>query len=306
MAPIQQRCVHIGFPKTGTTTLQSLVFNRHLEIFNLGKPYANGELQLLVRTLAVGDPKTYDWDGVGRSFQAHVKAALPASGARLIMMSDERLTGNPRVPRAVQAVRLFQLFGDSKILIVIREHRDMLRSMYYQSMRGANVKRHFSTFSDWLGEAFEKAESGPLARLEYLHTVEAYANCFERDRIKVLLFETLLQDQQKFADELSGFLGVDAEETRRLIAGRGLNPRMSTADLRLKHIVARFPGAETLRRIAPPPLRKAARSALGGSQPVEVVFPADLSNRIENHFRAQNRTLAARYDLPLAARGYAV
>ena len=49
------RCLHIGFPKTGTTTLQKHLFTEHSQIVYLGKPTRSEWLKEKMHTLIKQD-----------------------------------------------------------------------------------------------------------------------------------------------------------------------------------------------------------------------------------------------------------
>jgi len=52
--------IHIGFPKTATTTLQNHLFSKHPGIHYLGKPYRDDDLTGMIRSLVMQESTVYN------------------------------------------------------------------------------------------------------------------------------------------------------------------------------------------------------------------------------------------------------
>ena len=76
--------VHIGFPKTASTTLQEHVFAKLLEVANVGRPFTDPETAEILNGLALGDDSDYPENKLAARI-----ATGRASDARALIYSDE-------------------------------------------------------------------------------------------------------------------------------------------------------------------------------------------------------------------------
>jgi hypothetical protein len=170
--------IHVGWPKTGTSTLQQHVF----PAFG-GKDLVGPHSSLFYRftqDVIQTDDDRYlarTWEG----FIADARARLP-----VLIISREDLTKDGRTERI--ADRLHALLPDARILACVRNQRTLIPSFYAQHVRDGCPQR----FERWL-------EDNVPRRWHYDVAVGHFQARFGADRVKVLAFEHLAADPAGFA-----------------------------------------------------------------------------------------------------------
>ena len=181
--------VHIGFHKTGTTTIQRQVFPQ-LEgcaVLRGGQSSEQKRFHRLVRELATVDDSAYSGD----ELRAMIDAAR--GDAEVLIVTHEDISGWPEDGRT--SARLFDLVPDARILIAVREQGSALAGRYGQYVKKGGSMR----FAAYL-------EKLPHTWMRYDLVVEDYQARFGADRVKVMAFEQLVRDQAGYLDELQVFV----------------------------------------------------------------------------------------------------
>jgi hypothetical protein len=88
--------VHIGFPKTGTTTHQKHLFAKHAQVSYLGKPYESDILKGEVLRLVMEESLTYDPAALKKHL-VQPDAKERNSGKKLAVLSEELLVSASKV-----------------------------------------------------------------------------------------------------------------------------------------------------------------------------------------------------------------
>lgn len=298
--------LHVGYPKTASTTLQKHLFARHPDLFYLGRPFAE-PIAAIEKDILTADAERFD-QRLSES-QAAVRAALAAAGARPALLSHEgflRATRYDGHDVRRTAERLHRLFAGALeqadeigVVIVVRNQADLILSHFVQFVKGRQ-----SDLDAYLVAALEDPRSGLLSSLFYDDIADLYAGLFGRAKVNVLAFESLVDDPAAFFGRLCGILGIDGELGMRLVAGKHekrkaqgeasyLVPDKRSAWHRLAK-AARLVGLADLAAEA------AARSAM------PVGLGAAERRRIDDLYRAANSALQADYGLPLETLGYPV
>jgi hypothetical protein len=197
--------IHIGFHKTGSTWLQKSFLNDPSRGFS--HAHAEGKRSDIARLLAVPDPLCFD----AREARAHFRDYVDAIRANEVtpVISHEILSGYPSSggrDRCMIADRLRATFPEARVLMVIREQRAMIRSMYGQHVKagGAESLRRYLTKP--------KTARGlrPLLTLQYFEydrLILYYQALFGPDRVLALPLELLARQPQDFADRIAAFCG---------------------------------------------------------------------------------------------------
>jgi len=113
------------------------------------------------------------------------------------------------------ALKIKQFFPDAKILISLRNPVDRAISNYYFSKANKLESRTASeVFLENKPIAFDttKFSVSPfdyLGRGEYLKYIKEYIDLFGREKVKVLIFESILQEEKREWKSITDFLEVD-------------------------------------------------------------------------------------------------
>lgn len=187
------KAIHIGFPKTATTFLQSAVFPKLTED---GFAYFGKEPSARFLAPLIDDDDTI-FDSKAMAGRVQERAA-----GRKVLFSYEGLTGEHRsgfVNRTQIARRLRQV-GFERVLITIRNQFDVLESAYKQHVKSGGVLR----FREYISLDPEKPRHLHPRYFDYHLIYDLYAATFGRDNVLVLQYESL--GEPTFLMALTAFL----------------------------------------------------------------------------------------------------
>jgi Sulfotransferase domain len=247
--------VHIGLPKTATTTLQQKVFASHPGIFYLGPKANYPDFDEVMNGLCFADSLNYDAALGCRVLEKLFPAKDPGKPA---VVSQEALSAQGR-DRRLKAERLKALFPEARIVLTVRRPEDLLVSVYFQWLKGFGGKRReVPSLDAWLERDWQDAGRGNFLRLQYAKLLELYRSLFGRTNVLLLFFEDLIEDRAKFARQLSEFIGVDSQTTDDLLSQEKSNPRMSSlrySEVRLYSSVPLLQPLQALKHFLPGSLK---------------------------------------------------
>ena len=181
--------LHIGFHKTGTTTLQHRFFPKLDGCGFLGPGTRDVGMRFreLMRELARSD----DPSAASAELLGMMDAAR--GDAETLVVSYEDLSVMPEGGRT--SARLLELVPHARVLVGVREQRSALAARYGQYVKDGGSMR----FSGYLGKL-------PHDWMRYDLVVDDYQQRFGAERVKVMAFEHLVRDQSGFLDELQVFV----------------------------------------------------------------------------------------------------
>ena len=300
---MRREIIHIGFPKTATTTLQQHLFRPHPEILNVARPFADQRLQALCTALALSDDMDYPEEELSALIESH-RNERP----RVLLYSDETVVNSDI--RSIAAKRLKRLFPDAQILAVLRNQLDAFASNYANSGRRLRPApepfsgRHVS-FKNYLAFHHANPKRGFLFTLKYHETLEVYEQLFGRDRVHVMLFEEFMQDRSAFIAKLAEILEIDAKTAFEFVEGQHEHKRTSESVARYQALRSRFLWGVPLSRMIPGSRHiKKAVFRVWGEQAVEIEYPGDWRGKIADLFRPGNRAIQEKFGVVLDRFGY--
>ncbi len=192
------RYIHIGYPKNLSTTLQRDFFSQHPLIHHLGVgvgsniDYASDELNLVMENYVL-----YATDRKYRQVEAFSKKVLTEAlnvqveGKQAVGISGELLSfkfSPDHVDSETKARRLAELFdGDAKIIMLIRNQRDLLRSLYREVIKIG----YGESFQDFIEYVVYYQDRNFAFDFDYASTVELYRNLFGSENVEVLPVENV-------------------------------------------------------------------------------------------------------------------
>lgn len=301
--------IHIGLPKTATTTIQNTVFSDQEKYHYLGKrnnSYQSDLARDLVSQVRLCDSLSYD--------APHTESLLRAlsvenSEERPLLISEEALSAEGGADRREIARRLYELFSPAKVLIVLRSQTSMLKSLYLHAVKSAGET---GSFDQWLEGTYGRVwlPVGSLrVGLDYDALVRAYEQLFGEENVIVLAYEGFRGRDMRSLQMLGDLVGMGADEVLNRLSSTTDNRRMSQRHRFVVAVQSRLTAGTNFaglgRRILPFSLYQILRNIVISGRPVaDPVLPGPWVECIQHRYGTGNAALASRKSLPLQMWGY--
>jgi hypothetical protein len=305
--------IHIGLPRTGTTTLQRHLFARHSRIHYLGMFRSGITNRLTPRRFGCRDSRVAELmrtllldgsDGpqVERCTELWREIGARAPGKSMVW-SWEGLTTDVIEVRERRARNLAAVMAPARVLLTLRHPVSLIESTYFQILRRNNrwptgLDVWYQPIDAWLADNLA-GELDPL--LDYERTIDLYCRCFGREAAHVLLFEELAHDADRFVAATCRVLAVPAAEGVALARGRHENRSSAALIERTRSLKGSFLGRLRAALAVSAQLRSTRPPAASSNPPR---LGAAARALIADRTRAGNRRLAERFNLELERWGY--
>lgn len=303
--------VHIGLPKTASTTLQDRLFVQQSEFSYVGRvnnDYRHEATKELINRIRLQD--LLDYDHADAKALLHSVPEVAAAPERPILVSAETFSVEGRADRRLIAQRLHQLFAPAKVLIVIRAQPTLIQSLYLQHLRGSGQR--ITAFDHWLDQTYGGTNYPDVYRtgLNYEPLVRAYDEIFGQENVVVLPFELIRDENSVFHASVAELLKIPLAAVQASFRQND-NQRMSKRHLMALHIQGVMPTGTNLaqvgRRLLPMTLYSKVRNIVVAGRRLE---SPPISERWRSRLAAMcgraNAQLEVRTGLPLGALGYPV
>jgi hypothetical protein len=275
--------LHIGFHKTGTSWLQRHAFRSEA----LGFRSAGSEERIKERVVAPHD-LDFDADACRASFAGRIGKARAAGLVPVI--SAERLCGDMShggYDSARLASRLASVWPDGRVLIVIREQREMVFSSYGQYVKMGGL---LDLQAYLRPPPAQSPHPRPfvLTHLEYDRLIAHYHQLFGDANVLVLPYELFRDEPRDFVRRLTSFAGARPapEAIESLPFDRVVNvgePAVALSIARRANLLLR----NRLNPWAPVDAKRGVgRSLSNGITGVARTLPRALDGRVERRMRA--------------------
>lgn len=198
--------IHIGNHKTGTKTLQRHLFQNLKFRKFLGTPYTPGsDIEELFERIKYQDSLSYDTQQVNRLFNNLKNSEKLDVKNNPLLISDESIVtpfvgGKMTADPGLIADRIKDLFGNVKILFVIRSQKTILPSIYSQFVSPEFLSQ--SDFEETIEIHLENQLNGLMYGLLYDRVCDHYIKLFGKNNIKVLPYELLANDPKSYYKEI--------------------------------------------------------------------------------------------------------
>lgn len=305
--------LHVGFSRTGTTTLQRHLFAKHPQIRYLGKPYTCDTFKSRLYKLIQQESTVYDPADLNAYLRENVWEKETDPSKKVLLISDEILVSYSKVrDRGAVARRIQEVFSPCKILFTIRDQFDLLKTAYLN--RGRVLKNVppryeglFVGFEEWLELSYNDCDRSYIGHADYFRTIDFYSRVFGKENLCVLPLETFIEDKELYIRTLSDFLGIDFDESLRAVGEAHEHREPDTSSLDFQQFKARFfpLSALSLAGAALKPFYYAKR-ALSKNTGDGIDVPAAWKERLNGLYGPGNRKLIRDFHLPLDKYGYPV
>lgn len=260
--------IHLGQPKTATTSLQNNVLMRWHEeqrIHFLGCSVDGARIHKPLESILVRIRARPLTDCELKPLRSAVEAAMDPT--RLNVLSDERFSGmetvGPDAPADAEAIlhNLHGLFrnGELRVLVSLRSPVDFLLTAYAEGYywRFHRV-RACNTLDRFLGELL-RCGAGSRAWLACFPGPWLSAVSRRFDHVRVLLYEDLAHDPTSYFAGLAACLEADPADVERAFSSRRWNTGARSPAGRLSRPLT---VRERLRAMTPPLVHRAGSSVM--------------------------------------------
>lgn len=233
--------IHIGYPRTATTTLQSVLFyNLHKrdKIKYFGKSYSDEHKYNIAREIFRNwIARENSWHEIQVNFSSKKvnlisldELTFPEYFTRNYL--EEKLNkSNPLVyPEKISRLSFLDEIDNLEILVTLRNQMTAIYSHYTQLYKYFHLKndKNLKSWEDYLNNGLNK-EKSILSTYYYNDILKTYARIFGDQNIKILFFEDLKKDKKYFKQELAHVLEMNPNTIRDDFLGKQKNKRKKTS-----------------------------------------------------------------------------
>ncbi|MEP5624755.1 MAG: hypothetical protein ABJP82_19480, partial [Hyphomicrobiales bacterium] len=210
-----RKYLHVGYPKSASTSLQNFYFATHPDCYHLGlgyesrgNRYIDDDVEMVSEIdIRLKKEFLYNPEQSKARLQPHFDAAAE-QGFKAVGLSNEFFSfalGN-EVDTADKARRLHGIFGDNTtVIIVVREQFTLLRSLYLEMLKGG----YGGTYRKYLEYTLLYQVRSWCYDFCFDRIYETYENLFGKENICIIPFEILKQDSAAFLGEIAHSIGID-------------------------------------------------------------------------------------------------
>jgi len=315
--------IHIGFSKTGTTTLQRAVFQNHSQLYYLGKTQKSEHERQCVTadTFDFLTPLLWKTDqpyAVDAEKNFFTETLLPRVEPGKVILGSWEGLGQQGIASFEESInRLKAVCGECRILMSLRNPITRIPSLYLQHLRG-NQKQlvdEFVTFEEWLA-AQEERLGGLREIFQYRDYVEVAVNALGKENVGVFLYEEFDTSPEAYLRGVSDFLGIDGQEVIELAEGQRHHTRLFASQVNqieaknssfIGRLLWRFSSVERKKKsIGFADKNGVIQSNVAGDKPASVEFSHEMTQRISDAAREDNQWIVDNLHLELEKHGYSL
>lgn len=200
--------LHIGYPKTGTTSLQNVLVNNTDILLRKGSLYPTtgriGNAHHGYVYSLTSDPR-YQEECEFTTLLDKLKSEVAQAKTLRTIISSETLVFTKHLDRIAESFK--SMFTEVNILIALRNPVDWIYSDYNQG-----VKAH-RNITDTFNGFVTKISKFPKGPLNYAHQVDKWAKYFGEDSIQIVDFE---RHKTALLPRLLNLLNIEHSELREV------------------------------------------------------------------------------------------
>jgi len=314
--------IHIGLPKTASTTLRTEFFPKHPQLEYLGKlknkTFRDADITKILTSIERAPVDPQNVSEYKDLFAANVAPAMDQR--RIPTWSEEGLAMGGRKKRLARANSMRQMLGDCKILFVLRHPIALLEAFYFQDLKGAQIgptntfrsRGHFEDFESWLND-WSSGDGGRLQNkglMDYAHTARIYVDTFGRESVGVFLYERLVEDPAQYMDEICKFVGIENSPDVQKVGLAKYNIRWTEPQVEILKAISKSPIRRMMFRLQSDQQRRRTlgmtkRNRADGAK-AHVKIPKEWQKRINEFQLPGNQWIAEQWGLPLQKYGYSM
>ncbi|MBC8283591.1 MAG: hypothetical protein H8E32_07235 [Nitrospinae bacterium] len=298
--------LHIGYPKTATTTLQRHLFSTSNNLLYLGKPFKDKCVENWINEICYNTSVDYSSDDFRNWFKEYRNNHdFP------IFLSHEGFLMPSAQDLQIICERIIKVFGNCKIVLTLRNQWEIASSFYYSAglkglhlfMNSPSIRSFPISANEWV-EYNLTDKTRPMkfhhksffSYLDFNRTIDFLNSKFGKENISILLFENFIKDKNLFINNFEDILGC----------------KFSAESFEEKHENKTFYGGMNLKAYLDRLYLKLSGGSYAFKQKWDSVelFKSNLKKEyrveLEEYFSEANKKLQEKIDTNLKDLGYSV
>ena len=232
--------IHLGYPRTGTTFLQTNVFPIHKQINLLGAVnyQNNDDVKITQNDLDLISMTNNEYDLDNKIVNKIDKDVIQYFDEKKInIISTEAYTMFQNAHYNFRDLRYLEILLNQKyenvqfdFLITLRNQYDLIKSLYYHNyhkiselLKIKNFKLIFNSLGEEKTGKYDLPLNQFLRNYDFYHLNNKLLNKFNKSNVKYLFYEDLKFDKNIFSNELSNFLHIEKNYTLNLVKAEAIN-----------------------------------------------------------------------------------
>jgi hypothetical protein len=231
--------LHIGLPKTATSTLQTHLFYKlHLDkkINFLGRylapEYKNFYFKIFDLINAVRFEDEYKFEKNLSKYRKMINLHLKNNVLNII--SEEMLTisyGNSNIKRNLIRLKKILEGHEVQILLSIRRQDTIIYSFFVEIYPTTLFKdKYNNTIDKYLINGLKNKKNGNFLMFYYDEILNFCEKTFGNNSCKILIFEDLKHNKQRYIKTLKKVLNISFEEIDKCISNTNINEKRKLKD----------------------------------------------------------------------------
>lgn len=237
--------IHIGFPKTATTTIQDDIFYqlyKQNKIGYLGKTIK--KTTRYDRYYPVQDLLRPIFDSSDEAFEEEkilIKQKLESIVDKIehdqVILSEEILSETRYKVRKIRdsiqtAKRLNFLFSkyNVEIVMLLRNQLDIVHSLYVESYKEYEQFTETDTFNKYLNHSIKLYPKSELIMYDYNNIIKEYISLFGKKNVHIFLFEDLKNEFNTFCKNFSVLFNIEEDLIKNAFSQKHSNKKVKRDD----------------------------------------------------------------------------
>ena len=255
--------VHIGYPKTGTTTLQNTLFKRHNELVYLNDAINLDILKEIRNSSSLAPSANYIKQ------ISELKKYINKNSKDKFVLSSEGLTSTAMLfgkakfynngelvifPDPTTVIRNLNFLkselsdiANVYIIICLRNQLDFLKTYYAQEYNRFYVKNNETdTFKKYIDYVIYNPNNFMASSLNYYNIIKNYCDFFEKENVYIMLYENLKYDSKNYYTKIAkNIFEIDETQAIQLTLNRKYNSKKTSGGyasdgIRLSKLITRY------------------------------------------------------------------
>ncbi len=306
--------IHPGFAKTGTTSLQHNIFDKHTEFINIGYPTydISGKLKNTFYKKKKNFIKNFiaDFTFYDEKYCLKLLDELINNEKKTVIFSCEALC-EAVFRNEIILERLKKFFCNAKILFTIRGQYSSIESKFSNNgLILKNLPHPYNykkvNFNNWLDFSINNFENPDLMLrdqhlpiIKYYPLIKRFSNFFGKENIKIKLYEDMKNNFDEWMRDLSVFLDISFEEIKNAMSTK-LHTRQTIGMYKLRKFNNNNPKLfNILRNNIPKEVRVKIISYLNKTKKINFKLSDQHKEIIRDLYKEDNKKLLSEFNLNL-------